>query len=89
MKLSLWTLCVALAALLVAASASAQAHVSPSVVPASDSQVFTLAVPTEKEDAATTKVELTPPEGFSIDSFIAARSGSATWRRPAPARTPS
>ncbi len=34
--------------------------------------MFTLAVPTEKEDATTTKVELTPPDGFSIDSFIPA-----------------
>ena len=65
------------AALVYAASASAHAHVSPSVVPAEDSQVFTLAVPTEKEDAMTTKVEFTPPEGFSIDSFIP----SPGWKR--------
>jgi uncharacterized protein YcnI len=32
--------------------------------------VFTLAVPTEKENLTTTKVELTPPAGFSIDSFV-------------------
>jgi len=56
--------------LVVTAAASAHAHVSPSIVPAAESQVFTLAVPTEKEDASTTGVELTPPEGFSIDSFI-------------------
>jgi uncharacterized protein YcnI len=68
---------VVLAALVAAASASAHAHVSPSVVPAKDSQVFTLAVPTEKEDASTTKVEFTPPEGFSIDSFVA----SPGWKR--------
>ena len=29
------------------------------------SQVFTLAVPTEKENASTTEVELTPPAGFA------------------------
>src|SRR5262249_7963940 len=29
----------------------------------------TLAVPTEKEDLTTTKVELVVPEGFAIDSF--------------------
>jgi uncharacterized protein YcnI len=63
--------------LVVTAAASAHAHVSPSIVPASESQVFTLAVPTEKEDASTTGVELTPPDGFSIDSFIP----SPGWKR--------
>jgi uncharacterized protein YcnI len=66
-----------LIALVAAATASAHAHVSPSVVPAKDSQVFTLAVPTEKEDASTTKIEFTPPEGFSIDSFVP----SPGWKR--------
>jgi uncharacterized protein YcnI len=46
-------------------------------VQADESQVFTLAVPTEKEDANTTKIELTPPEGFSIDSFLPAPG----WKR--------
>ncbi len=73
MKLSL----VVLAALVYAASASAHAEVSPAVVSAKDSQVFTLAVPTEKEGASTTKVELTPPQGFSIDSFVP----SPGWKR--------
>jgi uncharacterized protein YcnI len=73
MKLAL----VVLAALVYTASASAHAEVSPPVVPAKDSQVFTLAVPTEKEDASTTKVEFTPPEGFSIDSFVP----SPGWKR--------
>ena len=58
------------AALLLCSSAWAHAHVSPPVALAEESQVFTLAVPTEKEDASTTQVELTPPEGFSIGSFI-------------------
>ena len=62
----------ALAALVVVGGASAHAHVSPPVVVASESQVYTLAVPTEKEDADTTQIELTVPEGFSIDSFVAA-----------------
>jgi uncharacterized protein YcnI len=55
--------------LVLVGSAFAHAHVSPSVVVAKDGQVFTLAVPTEEENAATTKIELTPPAGFSIDSF--------------------
>ena len=68
---------VVVGSLVVTAAASAHAHVSPSIVPASESQVFTLAVPTEKEDASTTGVELTPPDGFSIDSFIP----SPGWKR--------
>jgi uncharacterized protein YcnI len=64
-------------ALAVCASAWAHAHVSPSIVQAKESEVFTLAVPTEEEDATTTKIELTPPEGFSIDSFTDAPG----WQR--------
>jgi uncharacterized protein YcnI len=55
--------------LVLAGSAFAHAHVSPPVVVSKEGQVFTLAVPTEEENADTTKIELTPPSGFSIDSF--------------------
>jgi uncharacterized protein YcnI len=65
------------AALTVAANAFAHAEISPAVVRAKTAQVFTLAVPTEKEDAFTTKVELTPPSGYSIDSF----APSPGWKR--------
>ena len=34
-------------------------------------QLYSLAVPTEKEGATTTKIVLTVPTGFSIDSFVA------------------
>src|SRR5438105_15535583 len=61
---------VALVALGAAASAFAHARVSPPVTLAKNGQVFTLAVPTEKEGATTTSIELTPPKGFSIDSFV-------------------
>jgi len=44
-------------ALVFAASASAHAQVSPTIVPAKSGEVFTLAVPTEKENATTTKIE--------------------------------
>lgn len=67
----------ALAALTFAATASAHARVSPPVALAKQLQVFTLAVPTEKENAQTTTIEFTPPAGFSIDSFIPA----AGWKR--------
>jgi uncharacterized protein YcnI len=68
---------VALAPLVAAAAASAHAEVSPPVALAKTGQVFTLAVPTEKDGATTTTVELTPPQGFAIDSFAAAPG----WKR--------
>jgi uncharacterized protein YcnI len=70
-------LAAALAALVLPAAAFAHAHVSPSVVEKGHSEVFTLAVPTEKEGASTTSVALSPPEGFNIDSFVPAPG----WKR--------
>jgi periplasmic copper chaperone A len=67
----------AIAALVLAGVASAHAHISPPVGLANESQVYTLAVPTEKEDSQTTQVELTVPEGFGIDSFVP----SPGWKR--------
>jgi uncharacterized protein YcnI len=63
--------------LVFAASAFAHAEISPSVALAKHLQLFSLAVPTEKENATTTKVELTPPSGFGIDSFVPATG----WKR--------
>jgi uncharacterized protein YcnI len=77
MKLGVAAAAAAVAALVATASAGAHANVSPSVVKAKDGQVFTLAVPNEKDNAKTTKVELTPPATFAIDSFAPA-SG---WKR--------
>jgi uncharacterized protein YcnI len=57
-------------ALVLASSAFAHAELSPAVALAKHLQLFTLAVPTEKENASTTKVEFTPPSGFGIDSFV-------------------
>jgi uncharacterized protein YcnI len=57
-------------ALALSAPAFPHAEVSPAVTLSKHLQLFTLAVPTEKENAATTKVELTPPAGFAIDSFV-------------------
>lgn len=64
-------------ALALAGSAFAHANVSPAVVLSKQLQFFTLAVPTEKEGATTTKIELTLPSGFSIDSF----APSPGWKR--------
>ena len=77
MKRWLFALLVVAAALASAASAFAHAEVSPTTVLAQHGQVFTLAVPTEKANATTTKVQLTPPDGFSIDAFLAAPG----WKR--------
>jgi uncharacterized protein YcnI len=59
-------------ALIFTSSAFAHAELSPAVALAKHLQLFTLAVPTEKENASTTKVEFTPPSGFGIDSFVPA-----------------
>jgi uncharacterized protein YcnI len=57
-------------ALAAASSAFAHARVSPPVALAKVGQLFSLAVPTEKQGVKTTKVVLTLPSGFSIDSFV-------------------
>ena len=67
----------AFAALAYTESASAHARVSPSVALAKEGEVFTLAVPTEKEGATTNSIELTLPKGFSIDSFVP----TTGWKR--------
>jgi len=64
-------------ALITAPAAWAHAELSPPIVQAKTLQTFTLAVPTEKENASTTKIELTPPPGFGIDSFAPAPG----WKR--------
>jgi len=68
---------VAAIALVTASSAFAHARVSPPVALAKSLQLFTLAVPTEKQGVTTTKVVFTCPAGFSIDSFVPA----AGWTR--------
>jgi uncharacterized protein YcnI len=68
---------VAGVSLVAAAGAWAHAEISPPVTKAKAGQLFTLAVPTEEEGATTTTIELTPPAGFAIDSFVAAPG----WKR--------
>lgn len=57
-------------ALTLCGAALAHADISPAVGLSGTGQLFTLAVPTEKEGLTTTQVELRPPGGFSIDSFV-------------------
>jgi uncharacterized protein YcnI len=68
---------VAFAALVTASAASAHAIVSPPVALDKKLQQFTLSVPTEKEGATTTQVELKLPAGFAIDSYEPAPG----WKR--------
>jgi uncharacterized protein YcnI len=70
-------LVVAFAALVVPTVAFAHARVSPPVSLAKQLQLYSLAVPTEKDNATTTKIVLTVPAGFSIDSF----APSPGWHR--------
>jgi len=65
-------LAAVLVALVLPAAAFAHAKVSPSDAVKGESEVFTLAVPTEKDNATTTQIEFTPPAGFGIDSFVPA-----------------
>src|SRR5438477_9295593 len=57
-------------ALLAPAAASAHARISPAVSVKRELQLYSLAVPTEKESATTSKIVMTVPSGFGIDSFV-------------------
>jgi uncharacterized protein YcnI len=50
---------------------------SPAVSLAGELQLYSLAIPTEKEGLTTTRIVLTVPSGFSIDSFVPAPG----WKR--------
>jgi len=58
------------AAALLPATAAAHARVSPPVSVAGKLQLYSLAVPTEKAGLTTTKLVMTVPSGFGIDSFV-------------------
>jgi uncharacterized protein YcnI len=70
------TLVLALLIILgVPAVALAHARVSPAVSVSGKLQLYSLAVPTEKDNATTTKIVLTVPSGFGIDSFVPPPAG--------------
>lgn len=58
------------AALGAVASASAHARMNPAVSLSNELQLYSLAIPTEQANATTTKIVLTLPKDFSIDSFV-------------------
>jgi uncharacterized protein YcnI len=57
------------------AVASAHAEISPKVSLSGKLQLYSLAVPTEKEGLTTSKIVLTVPNGFGIDSFAPPPAG--------------
>jgi uncharacterized protein YcnI len=63
-------LAVAVSLLALPALASAHARISPAVSLSGKLQLYSLAVPTEKEGLTTTKLVMTVPSGFGIDSFV-------------------
>src|ERR1700685_678458 len=58
--------------LVLAPAAFAHARVSPAVSLSGKLQLYSLAVPTEKAALTTTKIVLTVPKGFGIDSVVPA-----------------
>ncbi len=74
---ALAALAVTAAMLAAPALASAHARISPAVSLANKLQLYSLAVPTEKSGLTTTKLVMTVPSGFGIDSFAPPPPG---WR---------
>ncbi len=68
-------LAAATAALLLPAVASAHAEISPKVSLSGKLQLYSLAVPTEKSGLTTSKIVMTVPDGFGIDSFVPPPAG--------------
>ncbi len=65
-----WAMTVAGALALIApAVAAAHARVSPAVSVPGKLQLYSLAVPTEKSGLTTSRIVMTVPNGFGIDSF--------------------
>ncbi len=66
------------ATLALAPGAFAHAELFPSSVPAGDGQLLQLAVPNEKENASTTEIQITIPNGFDLESVAATPGWTAT-----------
>ena len=62
-------------ALIAPALAAAHARVSPAVSLSGQLQLYSLAVPTEKDGLTTNKIVMTVPSGFGIDSFVPPPTG--------------
>jgi uncharacterized protein len=69
-RATLVALALAGTGLLLPAVASAHARISPPVSVKGKLQLYSLAVPTEKSGLTTTKLVMTVPPGFGIESFV-------------------
>jgi uncharacterized protein len=69
-RLALVALVLAALGLTLPALAAAHARISPAVSLAGKLQLYSLAVPTEKDGLTTKKLVMTVPSGFGIDSFV-------------------
>jgi uncharacterized protein YcnI len=74
-SLAMLVVIVCAVALLIPAAASAHARISPPVSVSGKLQLYSLAVPTEKSGLTTSKIVMTVPDGFGIDSFVPPPTG--------------
>ena len=77
---------VLVAALALTSSAFAHAELFPSTVPSGDGQLLMLTVPNEKENAATTEIQITIPEGFDLEHVAPVPGWTADRQRSAQAQ---
>ncbi len=75
-RLALVAILAGSGAMLLPAVAGAHARISPAVSVAGKLQLYSLAVPTERSGLTTTKLVMTVPSGFGIDSYV---PPSAPW----------
>jgi uncharacterized protein YcnI len=78
---------VLVAALALAPSAFAHAHLFPDEMPSGHSQLLQLAVPNEEKNASTTQIVMTAPRGFNLGNVapvagwtVTVSGNSATWK---------
>jgi uncharacterized protein YcnI len=69
---------VLIASLALAPSAFAHAELFPRSVPSGDGQLLQLAVPNEKDNASTTEIQLTVPNGFDLEHVAAVPGWTVT-----------
>lgn len=80
MKLKITVALIALLALAVPAAAGAHVTLQPSEAPAGDYVVLDVRVPNERDDAATTKIDVQLPPGFAFASYEAVPGWSVQVR---------
>ena len=78
---------VLVAALALAPSAFAHAHMFPDEIPSDHGSLLQLAVPNEEEDASTTQIVMTAPSGFELGNVapvagwtITVSGNTVTWK---------